>query len=213
MEIRTVEGITFVKVPGGEFHAGLEEPVRLFEGVYRRERPRSLVSIAPFWMSVYTITNAQFERWMPRHSRSVSSPEDDSPVVDVTWYEADAFCRHYNFRLPTEDQWERAAGGPKNLKFSYGNEADPAKANVFPVHRRAVAVSAYLPNEFGLYQLSGNVYELTSDLIKVGDEYVAITKGGSWGNCSLASLVATRKYEDVVSRSSRVGFRVCLTQP
>lgn len=212
METRTVEGIMFVRVPGGEFYAGLEEPVRLFEGVYRCERPRRIASVSQFWMSIYAVTNVQFERWMPQHSRSVSSPEDDSPVVDVTWYEAVAFCRHYNFRLPTEDEWERAASGPKNLKFSYGNEADPAKANVFPAYRRAVAVGAYAPNEFGLYQLSGNVYELTADLIRVGSEYVAIAKGGSWGNCSLASLVATRKYEDVVSRSSRVGFRICLGQ-
>jgi formylglycine-generating enzyme required for sulfatase activity len=173
MKTRIVEDIRFVEIPGGQFYVGLEEPIRLFEGIYRQERARHRVGVNAFWMSIYPITNQQFERWMPQHVRSISSSGNDSPVVDITWYEATAFCRNYGFRLPTENEWERAATGTKTLRFSYGNKPDVTKANVFPVHGRAVSVGDYEPNEFGVHQLSGNVYELTADLIGVGSEYVA----------------------------------------
>ena len=101
-----------------------------------------------------------------------SDPQD--PVTGVSWEMADAFCKHYGMVLPTEAQWEYAARGPQSLELPNGCDYGSAScmemtsdingANSQEVGiREAGKVGSYLPNGFGLYDVSGNVWQWVAD--------------------------------------------------
>ena len=102
----------------------------------------------------------------------------DHPAVHIAWYDAVAYCVWAGLRLPTEAEWERAArGGLENKKFPWGNAMTPDGAirmntwqGRFPDentgedgHVGTAPVSAFQPNAFGLYNMTGNVWEWVAD--------------------------------------------------
>jgi formylglycine-generating enzyme required for sulfatase activity len=136
------------------------------------EETRAVAS-APWWRQVY---GAQWSA--PEGPQSDFADRQDHPVVQVSWRDADAFCQWAGTRLPTEAEWEYAArGGLDGAAFPWGDELEPDgehRMNVFqgtfPQENSqadgfagTAPVDAFAPNGFGLYNMTGNVWEWCSD--------------------------------------------------
>lgn len=108
--------------------------------------------------------------------------KDNHPVVHIAYDDAIAYAKWAGKSLPTEAQWEYAArGGLKDKVFSWGDRYSAQKANtwqgIFPFfntkedgHLGTAPVESFPPNGYGLYEMTGNVWELTSDWYRVGHD-------------------------------------------
>lgn len=125
----------------------------------------------PWWLGV---RGADWRR--PGGPDSTVDGLDEHPVVHVSWNDAMAYCAWAGRALPTEAQWECAArGGRPGLRYPWGDELDsPHHANIwqgrFPVentlddgHLTTAPVRSYSPNDYGLWQAVGNVWEWCAD--------------------------------------------------
>jgi formylglycine-generating enzyme required for sulfatase activity len=138
--------------------------------------------------------------------------EDKNPVVCVSWEEAQAYCEFLKKKLPTEAQWEKAAAGPEGYRWSFGNGFDGSKVNYCDQNcdfawrdvnendkfRFTAPVGTYSANSYGLFDMSGNVYEWVEDFYdgkfygkpeasqpdpvnRIEGKY-RVVRGGSWGD-------------------------------
>jgi iron(II)-dependent oxidoreductase len=168
-----VEGGTFIMGSGANPHA--------------IDFPPHPVTLARYYMDKCEVTNGQYyefctstghrlpEFWGMDIYKSGSAFQD-YPVVGVNQYEASEYAAWKGKRLPTEAEWEYAArGGLQDVEFPFGEFADHSKArfNDPESEKGPVAVGSYEPNGYGLYDLSGNVWEWVSDWFDEG--YYAIS--------------------------------------
>jgi sulfatase modifying factor 1 len=131
----------------------------------------------------------------PQGPGSTIVGKDDHPVVQVCWFDAVAYCEWAGVRLPTEAEWEWAArSGKQEVIYAWGNEhvnSGDHKANSWQGHfpdnntsqdgfEATAPVGSFEPNEFGLYDMSGNVWEWCSDWYRA-DEYQ------KWNNDTLVN--------------------------
>jgi formylglycine-generating enzyme required for sulfatase activity len=171
------------------------------------------------------------------------------PVIGVSWFEALAYCewlsrehalilpeelagRELKIRLPTEDEWEYAARGANVLRYSCGDVVSPEQANYEETKlERTTSAGVFKGGEFGLYDMTGNVWDWTSsrwgtDFGKCAfpyeDDYLArkkeqnsldkmecrITRGGSWVSTSVNVRCAFRDGNLPNNRYDDLGFRV-----
>jgi formylglycine-generating enzyme required for sulfatase activity len=140
-------------------------------GHIRKVSPRPTVT--PWWAAV------QGAFWRRPEGRGSDIAErGDHPVVHVSWHDAVAYCGWAGKRLPTEAEWEYSGrGGHQQWRYPWGNELTPGgqhMANIwqgrFPVKNTAedgyigtAPVTAFPPNDYGLYNMAGNVWEWCSD--------------------------------------------------
>ncbi len=112
----------------------------------------------------------------PYGPESSITDKENHPVVHIAYEDALVYCEWAKRRLPTEAEWERAARGTKKSTFWWGDDQSNVLENVnswdgeFPVQNatkdgfeKTAPVKTYPPNEFGLFEISGNVWEWTSD--------------------------------------------------
>jgi len=151
-----------VLVPAGPFEMGAEdrpsEDLPMPGWAEENATPKHRVFLSAFYIDRFETTFGEFRRIYSSFTR-FQGPEDQ-PVTNVTWYEADAYCHAIGKRLPSEEEWEKAARGTDGRLYPWGNQFDRSKANLdpfpLPVGSRKADRSPY-----GVMDMAGNVSEWT----------------------------------------------------
>lgn len=245
-----------VLIQGGTFMIGSEDG-------FLDERPVHQVTLSDFYLSKYEVTNAEFVRflnakgnqeeggvtWIDLNGKSsetvkqrilqndkgyyVEAGYENYPVIYVTWYGAQAYCKWLSdisrqiWRLPTEAEWEFAArGGLKSRHYSYAGSDKLDEVGWYDGNSKEQIhpVGALKANELGLYDMSGNVVEWCSDWY--GNYQAAaqtnppgpvsgsgrVRRGGSWSTEPARCRVAYRYGWNPYFRDIDLGFRLAKTK-
>lgn len=250
METKTIElgknlNLEMIFIPGGTFTMGSHEhdPER-----FSNEIPPHRVKVGDFWMGRYPITQTQ---WLvvanlPQVERKLDPDPfqykgDNRPVERVSWYEAIEFCARLSahtdqiYTLPSEAQWEYACRANTVTAFYFGETITTDLANydgtytyygdeILGIYRNETTdVASFPSNDFGLYDMHGNVSEWCLDHWHYGyndapiDGSAWVTggngsyrrlRGGSWDNYAWDCRCAARSYENPNNRKPFIGFRV-----
>lgn len=187
---KTPEGM--VLIPAGLFDFMAENTDQFIP--YPDTREPVSIEIQSFYMDKYPVTNAQYLEFLTssgyhpedpvnflKHWIDGKIPEglEDHPVVFVSPDDAKAYAVWAGKRLPTEVEWQYAAGGSKGYKWPWGNEFDSLKCNYATGLTTPVSQFTKGKSPFGVQDLVGNVWQLTSDIYFNGTYYFVIMKGGS----------------------------------
>lgn len=178
VRISAKDGMTQIKIPAGTFFMGAMD-------VYREndEQPPREVFIDSFWMDQVEVTNGMFDLCaradvcrLPKEFRSdnredyFGSPEfRDYPVVNIAWYDANAYCEWAGRRLPSEAEWERAARGNDKRNYPWGDEPpNEYNSNSLNLVGDTTRVGSYAEgaSPFGTLDMAGNVWEWVADRYK-----------------------------------------------
>ena len=162
-------GIEMVYVKGGCYQMGATDDD--CDGT-PEERPVHEVCVDDFYLGKYEVTQGQWKSIMGSNTSTLSTcREDNCPIDNVSWSDAQDFISRLNsrsdgskYRLPTEAEWEYAArSGGKSEKYSGGNDVGSASWNAENSGKINHPVGTKAPNGLGIYDMSGNVWEMTND--------------------------------------------------
>ncbi|TVR88541.1 MAG: formylglycine-generating enzyme family protein [Saprospirales bacterium] len=226
--------IEWVEVPGGEFMMGSpeDEEDRLDNEV------QHLVQVDSFRIAKYPVTFAQYEKFCRDTDRPI--PDDNGwgkgtrPVINVNWRDAMAFAEWAGYRLPTEAEWENACRGGTTSPFNTGECLDSDQANYNGANPygdceagitlgMTVQVGNYDPNDWGIHDMHGNVWEWVQDWFHIypdsrrvnpsGPEQPEygehkIIRGGAWNSPADMCRCARRMSGEPGDEYLFVGFRL-----
>ena len=216
------------------------------------EQPAHTVSLNAFYIDKFEVTIAQYVDFLNATSKTTDdqgrllialedvpiirqteegyewtfSPSSRQPITHVSWYGARAYCQWAGLRLPTEAEWEKAARGPDDRTYPWGEGIDDTKANYLGGIRRAAVVGSYPDgaSPYGAQDMAGNVWEWVFDWFEV--EYYATSpghnpsgpadgslkamRGGSWANRFPYLTVTTRTGIAPDQAGNVAGFRCAI---
>jgi formylglycine-generating enzyme required for sulfatase activity len=155
--IKSTLGIEFVFVPGGSYQMGHIE----------HRKPVSVQHVDGFWITKFEVTNEQFEA-LGKHVRAKESLADNMPATSIWRSDAESFAERLSskdgrrYRLPTEKEWEYAArGGHAGANYPWGSA--PLDGRMNSGTGAATPVGEYLPNDYGLFDMTGNAAEYVQE--------------------------------------------------
>jgi formylglycine-generating enzyme required for sulfatase activity len=268
-ELTDGKGVNMRLVPQGAFTMGAKaddavaECVKLSQpgsclATYTDEEPRHQVYLDAYYMDMYEVTNALYKACVdagwgctpPGHnepSENFSDHYGDSqfdayPMVDVTWNQAETFCKWRGARLPTEAEWEKAARGTDARTYPWGNTFDGVKTNFCDKNCQGVPNPNYddgyaeaapvgsHPQDvspYGIYDLAGNVDEWTADWYDEnyyrnsptrnpqGPSFgrYGVQRGGSWRYGGSVARSSARYWDTPDNISDASGFRCARSAP
>ncbi len=229
-------GMTFVKIPAGSFMMGSadDDPDASDD-----EKPRHRVTFAKnFYMQTTEVTQGQWKAvmgnnpsWFQGEHAPTGVNTDNLPVEQVSWDDVQEFIAKLNestdgkYKLPSEAQWEYAArGGVENQKYSGSDDVDEvawySENSGYMLHE----VGKKKPNGWGLYDMSGNLWEWCQDhwhrnydgapadgsaWVKSADsDWYRVLRGGSWSMGTSYQRPTNCNYSSSINSSYRIGFRL-----
>ena len=201
--------LEMIYIPGGEFWMGTEEKEieRLCKkhgkDYFKREKPQHQVTIQPFLMGKYAVTQAQWRvvAALPQIERELETDpsrfnRSDRPVEQVSWYDAVEFCARLSqltkrdYRLPSEAEWEYACRAGTTTPFYFGETITGDLVNYDASYtyldetkgkyrEETTPVGQFPPNANGLFDMHGNVWEWCADTWHKNYQG-ALTEGTAW---------------------------------
>ncbi|PYR52566.1 MAG: formylglycine-generating enzyme family protein [Acidobacteria bacterium] len=254
-EEREIDGVKLCWCPPGRFVMGSPP------GEAERRPGEDQIEVTltrGFWIAKYETTQGQWTRivgQLPGQVTAELPPGDDFPVGNVNFAEAEAFCERltrvgrrsgalpqdWEFRLPTEAQWEYACRADTATATSFGNSLSSSQANFKgkpyngaepgPSLNRAARVGSYPPNAWGLHDMHGNSYEWCRDWFhsrlpggtdpdlhavrgapNPDGTFSRVRRGGCWADDGWACRSAFRLRFPPELRYDHIGFRVVAAQ-
>lgn len=225
-ETFTIKGISFnmVYVEGGTFKMGNESVIANDD-----ERPIHNETIKDFFIGEMQVTQSLWEVVMGENPSTQKM--SNGPVENISWYECNDFVQALNnitgrkFRLPTESEWEYAArGGNRGQDFIYSGSNRPELVGWYlDVSNNGIhEVGQKFPNELGLYDMSGNVYEWCNNkyanyrkgiksFITNFKEKERVIRGGSWREWPKRSRVTARYSTSPENKAEDLGLRLAMS--
>ena len=220
------------RVEGGSFMMGATLD-QTDKDIYTN-KPAHLVFLSPYYIATTEVTVQLWRAVMPE--REIINPKGypTVPISYVSWIDCQEFVRRLDsitglpFRLPTEAEWEYAArGGAKSkaYRFAGGNEADSVGWTYSCSGNWKHAVGGKLPNELGLYDMTGNVSEWCQDIYGpyslstqpdpcgADTGRYRITRGSNYDECVANSHLSVRHWYLPETATEYIGLRVALTLP
>ena len=205
-------GIEWIEIPAGEF-------------LYGEKKERKYIR-KPYLIGKYPVTNAQYQKFITAKSEYAVPEEWDEkkrtyppgkthhPVVYVSWDDAVAFCEWNGCRLPTEQEWEKAARGEDGRTYPWGedwlagkyaNSEEAGIGTTTPVDDFPEGVSPY-----GVWDMSGNVWEWTDSWYD-DDKDTRVLRGGGWFDFDLLLWAAEFIFVNPDFSYNGFGFRCVLS--
>lgn len=224
---------SMVLIPAGEYMMGS------LDG-NADEAPRHAVYLDAFYLDRYEVTTAQYAMFLRKTHRAEPARwsevhmvrDRDRPVIGVDWHDANAYCRYYHKRLPTEAEWEKAARGTDGRIYPWGND-DPTDQHAnfnkccswdgYEILAEVGSLEAG-KSPYGIYNMGGNVREWVEDWYDAHyyrdspsrnppgppQGYWKVLRGGSW-HSDADNLRATLRYRQAPEvRFNHIGFRCAL---
>jgi formylglycine-generating enzyme len=241
------DGAPMILIPAGTFPMGVPSGDR--DGG-RDEYPRHEVLLDTFAIDTFEVTNSRYLDFVkatghrvPQNPKnptrnlwqgdSITDSLADRPVINVDWYDADAYCTWAGKRLPTEAEWEKAAKGTSDKRFPWGNVEPTAKHLNY--NQRWIGEKTLMPvgsyeagkSPYGVYDMAGNVWEWVNDWYDPryyekspnknpkGPESGTkkVIRGAGWPNETPSVRIFTRVESDPTIRNESTGFRCATDVP
>ncbi len=210
VEISTQPPAGMVYIPPGEFIIGSDEGTEF-------EKPKRKIYLKGYFIDKYEVTNAEYKKFIeatghpaPKGWVDTNYPtgKGNYPVTNVTYADAETYAKWAGKRLPSEEEWEKAARGVDGRKYPWGDSRDGTAANVRmqfkgsslrPVGSFPKGVSPY-----GGYDFSGNVWEWTTSHF---DKRYRVIRGGSFLQPAELARTSFRDFYEPDKYREDIGFR------
>jgi formylglycine-generating enzyme required for sulfatase activity len=231
-----------VVIPGGSFTMGSPDSE---QGRGSDEGPQHLVTIAvPIAVGKFTVTFNEWDACVIGGGCNAYNPKDQDwgrgtrPVINVSWNDAQSYVTWLSqktgrqYRLLSESEWEYAARAGSTTAYYWGDTIGSGNANCRGCNgqsdkKQTEPVGSFAPNAFGLYDMSGNVWQWTQDCVNEnysgapddGRAWMSgncgghALRGGSWGGNPQNTRSADRYLNDSGFRYDDLGFRLARTLP
>jgi formylglycine-generating enzyme len=226
--------LEMVYVEGGIFEMGYKKGRDGEDNDYMKcSKPLHQLRLDSFYVGKFTVTQEQYYAVMSKDSNS-KFRGDKLPEENISWIETQEFMKKLNektgknFRLPTEAEWEYAArGGNQGKGFMYAGSNDIKEVAWYGGNSggKTHDVGLKMPNELGIYDMTGNVWEWCEDyydekfyeksaganLMNKNETGDCVIRGGCWRSTSVICRIADRHNYSPTAQYSYLGFRLVLS--
>lgn len=176
--------------------------------IYGPEEAEQKLSLPAFFIDLYEVTNEAYAKVRPHQ---YPDHQATHPVISVSWNDAKRYCEAGGKRLPTEQEWEKAARGTDGRRYPWGDTFDPTKANTGHRFSGPTPVDKFPEGRspYGVYDMTGNVWEWTSSEQGGGK----VVRGGLWFDTVIGAKATYRNSFPPGTQLEYIGFRCAKDAP
>lgn len=176
--------------------------------IYGEEDSKQTIALPAFWMDVFEVTNADYAKI---RGHNFDTEKANHPVTNVSWNQAAIYCRAKGKRLPSEQEWEKAARGTDSRRYPWGNTYSPKLVNAEGRQRDTTPVGQFPDGKspYGLQDMAGNAMEWTIS----EEEEAKVFRGGSWASSATDVRTTYRGRSSPAYRLADLGFRCAKDGP